>query len=128
MSISPLKSSIIARTDTSEFISNMHFVEKENQLISNKLDKEGAKSRNAAYDVLLDDLVTHAQKRLVIRVKRGNKLAKERIAYLYTYAFKNTKIPASRLDFKPYSSKDDLIFWAFENDDLCLGYFENDSK
>jgi hypothetical protein len=128
MSVSLLKSSIIARADTSELISNMRFVEKESKLIVNKLDKEGVKSLNAAYDALLGDLEKNAQKKLVIRVKKGNKLAKERITNLYAYAFKYTKIPASRLDFKPYSNKDDGIFWAFENDDICLSYFEVDTK
>jgi hypothetical protein len=128
MSVSPLKSSIVARKDTSEETSNMRFIEKESQIIFNKLDKEGVKSLNAAYDILLEDLGIQTQKKLVIRVKRGNKLAKERIASLYAYAFKYTQIPASRLDFKPYSSKDDLVFWAFENDDLCLGYFEMGAK
>jgi hypothetical protein len=128
MSISPLKSSTVARSDTSKTPSNMRFVEKEAQIIFNKLDKEGVKSRNAAYDVLLEDLATQPQKKLVVRVKKGNKLVKERITNLYAYAFKYTQMPASRLDFKPYSSKDDLVFWAFENDDLCLGYFEMEAK
>jgi hypothetical protein len=128
MSVSPLKSSIIARSDTMEALSNLRFIEKEGQIIFNKLDKEGVKSHNAAYDVLLEDLAIQTQKKLVVRVKKGNKLAKERIANLYAYAFKYTKMPASRLDFKPYSNKDDLVFWAFENDDFCLGYFEMEAK
>jgi hypothetical protein len=128
MSVSPLKSSIIARSDTMEALSNLRFIEKEGQIIFNKLDKEGIKSHNAAYDILLEDLEAQAQKKLVVRVKKGNKLAKERIANLYAYAFRYTKIPASRLDFKPYSNKDELIFWAFENDDFCLGYFEMEAK
>jgi hypothetical protein len=65
---------------------------------------------------------------LVIRVKRNKKLAKRRIAYLYAYAFEHAKMPASRLDFRPYSSKDEAFYWAFENDDLCLGFFDLNFK
>jgi hypothetical protein len=129
LSISPaVKSSIVAQTDTLKAFSNLRFVENQNVLICNAMGSDGLKSRNAAYDVLLSYLLTQPKNKLVLRIKKNGKMVKERIAHLYMYAFKNTKISANLLDFKPYSDKDDLIFWAFENDDLCFKYIEMNAK
>jgi hypothetical protein len=125
---SVLKPSIVTQADTLKALSNLHFTENENALICNAIGIDGVKSRNAAYDALLSYLLTQPKNKLVIRVKKNGKLVKERIAHLYMYAFNKMKIPANLLDFKPYSKKDDLIFWAFENDDLCFKFLEMDSK
>jgi hypothetical protein len=122
------KPAITTQWDTLKALSNLRFIDNQNALISNTVNNDGNKSRNAAYDALLAYLLTQPNNKLVVRIKKNSKLVKERVAYLYMYAFNNMKIPANLLDFKAYSSKDDFIFWAFENDDLCFKYVETDTK
>ncbi len=83
-------------------------------------DTEGG--HNKAFDQLLFYFENDNNYKLVIRVKKGKKLSKQRIAFLYSYIFKNTQLKAQRVEIKQYSPKDDAYFWTFENDELAMSY------
>ncbi len=78
--------------------------------------------RNKSFDQLLAYFEQTDNYKLVIRLKQGKKLSKERIAFLYSYIFKHTTLKAQRVDIKHYSPKDESYFWTFENDELAMSF------
>lgn len=85
-----------------------------------ELDTEGG--HNKAFDQLLAYFEKAENYKLVIRIKKGKKLGKERTAFLYSYIFKNTNLKAQRVEIKQYSPKDEGYFWTFENDELAISF------
>lgn len=83
-------------------------------------DTEGG--RHKALDQLLSFFEKEENYKLVVRVKKGKVLSKKRVAYLYSYIFKNSNLLANRVEVKPYSPKDSAYFWTFENDDLTISF------
>ena len=84
------------------------------------VDTEGG--HNKAFDQLLAYFEKNDNYKLVIRVKKTKNLSKERIAFLYSYIFKNTNLKAQRVEIKQYSPKDEAYFWTFENDELAMSF------
>ena len=85
-----------------------------------KADTEGG--HNKSFDALLAYFEQNSNYNLVIRLKQGKKLSKERTAFLYSYIFKNTGLKAQRVDIKQFTPKDEAYFWTFENDELAMSF------
>ncbi len=115
------RSVFLAMQQVSEAITNnaprMIFGKKNTNLV---LDTEGG--HNEAFDQLLAYFETAENYKLVIRIKKGKKLSKQRMAFLYSYIFKNTNLKAQRVEIKQYSPKDEAYFWTFENDELTMSF------
>ena len=115
------RSVFLTMQQASEAITNyapkMIFGEKNTKLV---LDTEGG--RNKAFDQLLAYFETAENYKLVIRIKKGKNLSKQRMAFLYSYIFKNTNLKAQRVEIKQYSPKDEAYFWTFENDELAMSF------
>ncbi len=115
------RSVFLAMQQVSEAITNnapkMIFGKKNTKLA---FDTEGG--HNKAFDQLLAYFETADNYKLVIRVKKGKKLSKERIAFLYSYIFKNTNLKAQRVDIKQFSPKDEAYFWTFENEEFVMSF------
>lgn len=84
------------------------------------LDTEGV--RNKSFDEILDFFEKSENYKLIIRVKKGKELSKQRIAFLYSYIFKNTTLKAQRVEIKPFTPKDEAFFWTFENEEWALSF------
>jgi hypothetical protein len=84
------------------------------------LDTEGG--RNKALDQILAYFEKSESYKLIIRVKKGKDLSKQRIAFLYNYIFKNTSLKAQRVEIKPFTAKDEAFFWTFENEEIALSF------
>ena len=115
------KGAFLAMQQVSEVISTnaskMIFGKKNIKLRS---DTEGA--RNSTFDQLLAYFEQNENYKLVIRIKKDKKLSKERIAYLYSYIFKNSNLKAQRVEIKAYSPKDEAYFWTFENEEMAVSF------
>ena len=115
------RSVFLAMQQASEAITNnaphMVFGKKNIKLTT---DTEGG--HNKAFDQLLSYFENDNNYKLVIRIKKGKKLSKQRIAFLYSYIFKNTQLKAQRVEIKQYSPKDEAYFWTFENDELAMSF------
>lgn len=84
------------------------------------LDTEGV--RNKSFDQILAYFEKSESYKLIIRVKKGKELSKQRIAFLYNYIFKNTTLKAQRVEIKPFTPKDEAFFWTFENEEWALSF------
>ena len=84
------------------------------------LDTEGG--RNKSFDAILAFFEKSESYKLIIRVKKGKELSKQRIAFLYSYIFKNTTLKAQRVEIKPFTPKDEAFFWTFENKEWALSF------
>jgi hypothetical protein len=130
MSVSPLLGAGVARNATVAMnqtlgrnAPQLKFVRKQPQLVGEVENTEGGTTiRNRAYDAILAELALFPQYKLLIRVKKGKRLSKKRMAFLYSYIFRNTSLPARRVEIKRYKSEDEFNFWSFENDDFAIGY------
>ena len=87
-----------------------------------KLEANTEGGDNKAFDQLLAYFEKAENYKLVIRIKKDRKLSKQRIAFLYSYIFKNTNLKAQRVEIKQYSPKDEVYFWTFENDELAMSF------
>ncbi len=79
-------------------------------------------SRNTAFDQLLAFFEQVQTYKLIIRVKANKELSKQRIAFLYSYIFKNSTLKAQRVEIKPYTPRDEAYFWTFENDEIAISF------
>ena len=115
------RSVFLAMQQVSEVIvANAPFMVFGKKSIKLKADTEGG--HNKSFDQLLSYFEGSDNYKLVIRMKQGRKLSKQRIAYLYSYIFKNTNLKAQRVDIKQFTPKDEAYFWTFENDELAISF------
>lgn len=75
-----------------------------------------------AFDQLLAYFEQSDNYKLIIRVKNGKELSKQRIGFLYSYIFRNTNLKAQRVEIKQFTPKDETYFWTFENDELAISF------
>lgn len=85
-----------------------------------KADTEGG--HHKAFDQLLAYFEQSDDYKLIIRVKNGKELSKQRTAFLYSYIFRNTNLKAQRVEIKQFTPKDETYFWTFENDELAISF------
>lgn len=78
--------------------------------------------RNEYFDRMLEVFEKYDNYKLVIRVKNKDKLAKERVVYLYNYIFKHSRLKAQQIDIQKFKPKDEEYIWSFENDELAISF------
>ncbi len=83
------------------------------------LNDEG---RNEYFDKILSYFEKTSSYKLIIRVKQGKELSKQRIAFLYSYIFKYTNLKAQQVEIKPFTPKDEAFFWTFENEEMAFSF------
>lgn len=78
--------------------------------------------RNAYFDRLIEVFEKYKTYKLIIRVKRNGKYTKQRVAFLYNYVFKYSKIKAIQIDIQPFKAKDEAFIWAVDNANMAISF------
>jgi hypothetical protein len=100
----------------------MQFDKKKGSLTSDGYHEGEGIVRNAYFDRLIEVFEKYKNYKLVIRVKKNGKYTKQRVAFLYNYVFKYSKLKAVQMDILPYKSKDEAFLWAVDNSDLAISF------
>lgn len=77
---------------------------------------------NEYFDRILEVFQRYNQYKLVIRLKNKDRMAKERVVYLYNYIFKKGILKAQQIDIQRYKPKDEEYNWTYENDEWAISF------
>jgi hypothetical protein len=102
--------------------SQMQFGRKKAVLVSDGYHEGVGIVRNAYFDRMLEVFEKYKDYKLVIRVKHNGKFTKQRVAFLYNYVFKYTKLKAQQVDIQPFKTKDEAFIWSVENEELAITF------
>jgi hypothetical protein len=100
----------------------MQFGKRKTTLVSDGYNSGEGIVRNAYFDRMLEVFEKFKDYKLLIRVKSNGKYTKRRVAFLYNYVFKFTKLKANQVDIQPYKTKDEAFIWSVENDELAITF------
>jgi hypothetical protein len=100
----------------------MQFVRKKGVLVSDGYHEGGGIVRNAYFDRMLEVFEKYKDYKLLIRVKSNGKYTKQRVAFLYNYVFKYTKLKAQQVDIQPFKTKDEAYIWSVDNEELAITF------
>jgi hypothetical protein len=100
----------------------MQFDKKKSSLTSDGYNEGEGIVRNAYFDRLIEVFEKYKNYKLIIRVKKSGKYTKQRVAFLYNYVFKYSKLKAVQMDILPYKAKDEAFLWAVDNSDIAISF------
>jgi hypothetical protein len=100
----------------------MSFGKKKVSLKSDGYNEGYGLVRNAYFDRILEVFEKYTNYKLIIRIKKKGKMTKQRVAYLYNYIFKYTKIKAQQVDIRPFKSNDETFMWSVDNDEFSMTF------
>lgn len=100
----------------------MQFDKKKRSLTTDGYHEGEGIVRNAYFDRLIEVFEKYKTYKLIIRVKRNGKYTKQRVAFLYNYVFKYSKIKAIQIDIQPFKAKDEAFIWAVDNANMAITF------